>query len=347
MGAQKNTVLFVDDEPHVLTAIRRAVIDEPFDSLFAGSAKEALQLMEQKSISVIVTDMRMPVMDGLVLLRIVREKYPRTIRMVLSGYTQLSQVLATVNQGEIFQFISKPWQMEEELLSSVRQAIERYNIETEKDSYQDQLVQKNQAYLHIFRAMEQKLIHEKRDLSCLKNLGHWLFSFWKKQLDMGRNSGEKMGALHEHVETIEEIFLAYMNILPTALEERTIEQTIEGIVNSCNRHVAIELQQNISATVYGHFSFLELVFKYLSYLQDAQSEGSLLFSMLVEQKESGYYFVVFEEAATNPFAANPTRYKIAVSMLNEIGKTYRIRLIPQTEAQRVRIVWQAQREADN
>ena len=88
--------------------------------------------MEQKSISVIVTDMRMPVMDGLVLLRIVREKFPRTIRMVLSGYTQLSQVLATVNQGEIFQFNSKPWQMEEELLSSVRQAIERYNIETEK-----------------------------------------------------------------------------------------------------------------------------------------------------------------------------------------------------------------------
>ena len=65
MGAQKNTVLFVDDEPHVLTAIRRAVIDEPFDSLFAGSAKEALQLMEQKSKSVIVTDMRMPVMSGL------------------------------------------------------------------------------------------------------------------------------------------------------------------------------------------------------------------------------------------------------------------------------------------
>lgn len=92
MAEKKNTVLFVDDEIHILSSIRRATMDESFEALFASSGQEALQIFEKKEISVIVTDMRMPGMDGLALLKIVKEKYPQTVRIVLSGYTQLSQV---------------------------------------------------------------------------------------------------------------------------------------------------------------------------------------------------------------------------------------------------------------
>ena len=142
MAEKRNVVLFVDDEQHILNAIRRATIDESFDTVFAGSGATALQALEQQEISVIVTDMRMPVMDGLTLLKIVREKYPSIVRIVLSGYTQLSQVLSSINQGEIFQFIPKPWQMEEELLWTIRRAIERYNMETERNSLQASLTKK-------------------------------------------------------------------------------------------------------------------------------------------------------------------------------------------------------------
>ena len=105
MADKKGTVLFVDDEPHILNAIRRAITDEAFDGLFAESGAAALKIFEEQEVGVIVTDMRMPVMDGLALLKIVREKYPHTVRIVLSGYTQLSQILGTINHGEIFQFI--------------------------------------------------------------------------------------------------------------------------------------------------------------------------------------------------------------------------------------------------
>ncbi len=142
MAEKRNVVLFVDDEQHILNAIRRATLDESFDTVVAGSGATALQAFEQQEISVIVTDMRMPVMDGLTLLKIVREKYPSTVRIVLSGYTQLTQVLSSINQGEIFQFIPKPWQMEEELLWTIRRAIERYNMETERNSLQASLTKK-------------------------------------------------------------------------------------------------------------------------------------------------------------------------------------------------------------
>ena len=84
----KYSVLFVDDEVNILNAIKREMIDENFKMFFANSAKEALKIIDENQISVIVTDMRMPEMNGLELLKIVEEKSPMTVKMVLSGYTQ-------------------------------------------------------------------------------------------------------------------------------------------------------------------------------------------------------------------------------------------------------------------
>jgi len=101
-------VLFVDDEPSILRSIERIVIREPYRKLFCGSATEALAVLEQEPVAVIVSDMRMPVMDGLTFLRHVREKFPGRVRLVLSGYAQVAQVLAAVNTGEVFRFLMKP-----------------------------------------------------------------------------------------------------------------------------------------------------------------------------------------------------------------------------------------------
>lgn len=343
MEDKKNIVLFVDDEPNVLTAIRRAVADEPFLSLFAGSASEALQIMDKKTVSVIITDMRMPVMDGLTLLKIIRAKHPRTVRMVLSGYTQLSQVLATVNQGDIFQFISKPWQMEEELLVSIRQAIDRYNLEAERDSLQEGLSQKNQAYIHIFRRMEQKLINEKRDLVSLKHINHWMFAFWKKHVAMcNMPSGGKIETAQGHVDLIEEILLMYMDILPTVFEGRSIEQALVSIASACNGRVIIDRKRESIPILYGYYGFMEMVFKLLVYLQTSKPIDAVSFEMSVEPKNTGFFFVVFDCAIMAE--TDQTRLKIGYSMLNELGKAYRLRIIPKTGAnglEGVRVVWQA------
>ena len=130
---EKRTVLFVDDNQSVLTSLERGLLDEKYKTLFATSGKEALEILETKEVHVIVTDMRMPEMGGLELLKIVKEKHPRIVRMVLSGYTQITTLLTAINQGEIFKFITKPWKLEEEFKSAVQQAIDYYNLQAERD----------------------------------------------------------------------------------------------------------------------------------------------------------------------------------------------------------------------
>jgi two-component system response regulator HupR/HoxA len=131
---EEKTVLFVDDEEKVLTSLKRGLLDEPYKTLFASSGKEALETLKRKQVHVIVTDMRMPEMGGLELLRTVKKEYPHIIRMVLSGYTQVSTLLTAINQGEIFRFITKPWKLEEEFKPAVREAVEYYDFQNQSNS---------------------------------------------------------------------------------------------------------------------------------------------------------------------------------------------------------------------
>jgi DNA-binding NtrC family response regulator len=126
-------VLFVDDEPNFLSAIKRVLVEEPYEIHVAGSAKEALSILEKKDIQVIVADIRMPIMSGIELLEIVREKYPHIIRLVISGQTDIDTVLDTINKGVIFRFIPKPWNHDDELKIIILQAIEYYDLHSDKE----------------------------------------------------------------------------------------------------------------------------------------------------------------------------------------------------------------------
>jgi len=130
---EKRTVLFVDDEEKLLRSLKRGLLDEPYKTIFANSGKEALEILQQQEVHVLVTDMRMPEMSGLELLRIVKKEYPRIVRMVLSGYTQITTLLTAINQGEIHKFITKPWKLEEEFKPAIREAVEYYDLHSERD----------------------------------------------------------------------------------------------------------------------------------------------------------------------------------------------------------------------
>jgi len=142
---EKRTILFVDDEVRLLRSLERGLLDEPYNLLFAENGKDAMKLLEENEVHVIVTDMRMPEMSGLDLLRIVKEKYPHIVRLVLSGYAQVTTLLTAINQGEIFRFITKPWKMEEEFKSIIRQAVEHYNLHAERNKLAAELAALKQA----------------------------------------------------------------------------------------------------------------------------------------------------------------------------------------------------------
>ena len=131
---EKRTVLFVDDEDKILKSLKRGLLDEPYNTLFATSGKEAIEILQREEVHIIVTDMRMPEMSGLELLRIVKQDYPHIVRMVLSGYTQVTTLLTAINQGEIFKFITKPWQLEEEFKPAIREAVEYYEFRNQRQT---------------------------------------------------------------------------------------------------------------------------------------------------------------------------------------------------------------------
>jgi len=110
------SVLVVDDEPRALETLRRTLEDE-FEIFTAGSGAEALQLLEQECVQIVVSDQRMPGMSGVEFLRSVRTRWPDTIRMILSGYTESEDIIRGINEAGIWQYLLKPWRPDQLLLT--------------------------------------------------------------------------------------------------------------------------------------------------------------------------------------------------------------------------------------
>jgi diguanylate cyclase (GGDEF)-like protein/PAS domain S-box-containing protein len=120
-----NTLLLVDDQPNVLTALKRVLRREHYRILTAGSGDQALQQLAEHRVGVIISDQRMPNMNGTELMARVRIMHPKVVRMVLSGYTDLESLTGAINRGEIYRFLTKPWE-EAELLETVRAAFRHH-----------------------------------------------------------------------------------------------------------------------------------------------------------------------------------------------------------------------------
>ena len=116
----KPTLLLVDDEERILRSL--AMLFRPhYDLRATTDAHEALRIVERETIHVIVSDQKMPLMRGADLLKQVKEKSPNTMRLLLTGYSELDAVVDSVNEGEIFRFLNKPWDAAD-LRATVEQA---------------------------------------------------------------------------------------------------------------------------------------------------------------------------------------------------------------------------------
>ncbi|MDC8786130.1 sigma-54-dependent transcriptional regulator [Roseateles koreensis] len=121
------TVLVVDDEVRSQDAMRRT-LDEDFAVLTAGGAAEARAVLEQQEVSVILCDQRMPGLSGVAFLKEVRERWPDTVRIIISGYTDAEDLITGINEAGIYQYILKPW-IPNHLLAAVRNAVEAQGLQ--------------------------------------------------------------------------------------------------------------------------------------------------------------------------------------------------------------------------
>lgn len=108
----KRTILFVDDELRITCSLR-ALFRRKYKVFVANSGDEALSIMERQSIDVLVSDQRMPEMLGSELLATVSKKYPQTMRILLTGFMDRQAIVDSINDGEVYRFINKPWENDE------------------------------------------------------------------------------------------------------------------------------------------------------------------------------------------------------------------------------------------
>jgi type II secretory ATPase GspE/PulE/Tfp pilus assembly ATPase PilB-like protein/FixJ family two-component response regulator/RNA polymerase subunit RPABC4/transcription elongation factor Spt4 len=131
-------ILFVDDEANVLNAMQRIFRQENYCLLTAGSGADALTLLEKEQpVQVVLTDHRMSGMSGTELLKRVKEKHPRTIRIMLTGYADTDAVMGAVNEGAVYKFITKPWN-DDDLRLTVSLALEQYDLIQENSALKKQ-----------------------------------------------------------------------------------------------------------------------------------------------------------------------------------------------------------------
>jgi DNA-binding NtrC family response regulator len=107
------TILVVDDQATVLSILKGILSKGPYTVLGALSAQQALDILERQSVDVIISDERMPGMSGSDFLAIARERYPETVRIILTGYASLESAIKAINEGEIYRFLTKPCRSQE------------------------------------------------------------------------------------------------------------------------------------------------------------------------------------------------------------------------------------------
>ncbi len=159
----EHSILIVDDEPNVLKSLKRLLMETEYNIITAQSGEEGLEKLESNKIDVVVSDYRMPGMNGVEFLSKVKERSPDTIRLILSGYADAVAIVEAINEGQIYRFITKPWN-DQELLTTISSSIEQHNLQQEFELLYLELQRKNRALEDLTKTLEAKVRQRTYDL---------------------------------------------------------------------------------------------------------------------------------------------------------------------------------------
>jgi two-component system, probable response regulator PhcQ len=155
---RRAVVLFVDDEPDICDALCRSLRKSDYTLLVARAPDEAFALLQREAVDVIVSDHLMPEMTGLEFLKLARDRCPDAVRIMLTGHADMETVIAAMNQGEIYRFLTKPWE-DLELQVTLHLALEKRDLERE-----------NRRLLAALGASEELLARLQRENPALSSL---------------------------------------------------------------------------------------------------------------------------------------------------------------------------------
>lgn len=173
---RKRTLLLVDDEENILAALRRLLRRDGYQIITANSGAEGLQRLAEHEVDVIVSDQRMPGMTGVEFLQRAKELYPSTVRIVLSGYTELQSITDAVNEGAIYKFLTKPWD-DERLRGHISEAFRSKELSDENarltgaiTEANHELAQVNKRLQALSESQRERITREEISLQVVRDL---------------------------------------------------------------------------------------------------------------------------------------------------------------------------------
>ena len=159
----ERTLLLVDDEENILRSLVRLLRRDGYKILTANSGDEGMEVLKENDVSVIISDQRMPQMTGVEFLSEVKEIYPGTVRIVLSGYTDLKSVTDAINQGAIFRFLTKPWD-DALLRANIEEAFQYYELQDENIRLTHELKEANKELSFLNQDLEKRVEEKTHEL---------------------------------------------------------------------------------------------------------------------------------------------------------------------------------------
>lgn len=150
------TLLFVDDEANVLSSLKRLFRPFGYRIFTAESGAQGLEIMAREAIDLVVSDMRMPEMNGAQFLQKVYEQWPDTLRILLTGYAEISATIDAINKGHIYRYISKPWE-DNDIVLAIKQALRQKQLELENKGLEELTRKQNEELKDLNANLEQKV----------------------------------------------------------------------------------------------------------------------------------------------------------------------------------------------
>lgn len=214
LAPPRMTVLFVDDEANILSALKRLFHPCGYRIFTAEGGRQGLEIMERESVDLVISDMRMPEMNGAQFLAQINERWPKTVRILLTGHSEIRDTIDAINQGHIYRYIAKPWE-DNDIVLSVKQAL-----------HQKQLEQKNQGLEELTRKQNEEL----KDLNA---------NLEEKVKSRTEELRQTMGFLEVAHTSLKKSFITSIRIFSSLIDMR--HSTLAG-----HSHRVAEMSRNIA-----------------------------------------------------------------------------------------------------
>lgn len=163
MSDRQHKVLCVDDEQSIINSIKRLVRKENYRLLTANSGQDGLNVLKDNDVQIVISDQRMPGMNGTEFLKQVKLLYPDVLRIILTGYTEVDSITEAINEGSVYKFFLKPWN-DHNLKLEIRQALEQYDLIQANKHLHEKIIAKNNELKNINENLEAAVMERTKTL---------------------------------------------------------------------------------------------------------------------------------------------------------------------------------------